>query len=503
MATRLTNETPMDKATIRQPKIKVVIDRWDWTTGAKKDADGIDITKSVTSYAFTKTTKTPMGGCQLTVVPLFTDPLTKTLKHVLDVFDPMDVVKIYEFDTLKFQGYIRNIGANGSIGGDGKPSRSAVIVATHIGGLLYEGQLGLQIFATRMAELKSTFSSYQGAMIAFMKAVADELKTPNANIGTLTKLVIDQWFVLLDKLSAGGVSMYRTYLNTYIDYATILTNSEFGSQYVTPKDASFFYGSMDNMTLWNEIIKLSEPPFNEFWFDEGQRSVWLSSSAVDMPDQKTYLVGRPTPFDGTVSDSGTGTAFTDMTDVVTIPLGYNIRFDFNKSMEDSYSFYLSLPIYTGFNEIELMAHGDSILDDDKFNKYLLRPLRVQKFYTSVADKQSTKADSQASNIVQECKNVNQTMQNWFTNNDKFLSGNISMMVPSDSTLDAHIGQKLQVTGIDGYFYVEGISHRWQYGGPLMADISASRGYGKDAPIELDHAIFTTGKFLGSTQEVPA
>ena len=88
------------------------------------------------------------------------------------------------------------------------------------------------------------------------------------------------------------------------------------------------------------------------------------------------------------------------------------------------------------------------------------------------------------------------LKNWYTNNDRFVSGVITYMVPSDASKDPRIGDKVEIEGIDAYFYAEGLSHQWNYQGKLAASASVTRGWKRTGgEVEFKNKIFGKGRYI--------
>lgn len=489
MATNFKSNQPADTPVIRsmKGKIEVIVDIWDWQAGKIKNE--LDITQSALSYAFSKTLRTPMNGCTISLTPVIFD-VNGNPAHALDVISVMDVVRIKEFGITKFQGYIRRVATNASMGADGRPQRQVVVTATHIGGLLQEAQLGYQILGANLKKIEEKYGSFFDAAGNIPKKIADKSENGGVLIKDIVDILIEEWFNLLDTMEA---TKYKTFLNHYIDFQVGMQG--FSMERVNPTDMTFFYGSIDRQSFWTEIQKLAEVPFNEFFFDEGGHKICIEGKTVNLTENKTCFIGRPTPFNGSVRGGTEHAYFTELPQKE-IKLKYLTRYDLAKSSEESYSVYLARPTYTDFTDYTLYVMGDVLIDDAAMNKYLLRPLTMNIFYATVAKKSTTGAYD-VKEPKEEMQNCVQTLKNWYENNDKFLSGNISMMVPEKAEEDIYVGDKVAIEGLSAEFYVEGVSHTWTYGGPLSSSLSVSRGYnysGGNTTIELKDKIFTAGKF---------
>ncbi|HEB29227.1 MAG TPA: hypothetical protein ENI05_15995, partial [Porticoccus sp.] len=198
---------PIDPRT-RRVKIKVELIRWDWTdtTAKKRDSDSIDITQDVLNYRFQKTIKTPMGTAQLALIP------QRTGRNMLDIINVMDVIRIYEFDVLKFQGYVRRVSYSGSIqASDGKPSREAVLSVTPFGGMLFEPACGLG-----MGRVVGNADAFGISASTLMTNIANVAGKDGASYGEVINTTLDAWF---DFIKSVGGTVFDEYVNTYMNFS--------------------------------------------------------------------------------------------------------------------------------------------------------------------------------------------------------------------------------------------------------------------------------------------
>jgi hypothetical protein len=481
-----------NKTIIRTPRPSVRLVRWDWTKGREKDS--LDITVLVASMQWQKSIKTPNAGATITCVPQL------GRMHLLDYLNPMDVVQIYEFGTLKFQGFIRSIQSTGSIDPkSGKPMRMVSIKVFSFGNLFIDGQLGLNLYIG----LRQYGIGAQ--MEAFAKKLADAVKLDGSTYADVIGAIVDEWFIYLENL---GATEYATYLNRFVDYSTGLKGKSTPGY---PREVKLFQVQSNSQSLWSIIQKVCEPPFSEVWFDTGPRSVYIEKDedldgrpdTIDLPasegNEKTYMVVRSTPFNGTVKNGVTKSQW-DSLPSLKIPLGYLTKFALNKTMDEAFSFYMVQPASIDMSELQLAATGSSAFDTAAFDKYLYRPMVKQQFFSRNFDETGEGKDNAASSILQVATDAANTLKNWNELNDQYLSGSFDLMVPSNEAFDPRIGQKIEFEGLEGnYFYCEGVAHQWQYGGPLTSTISVTRGYGIDKPIELKDKIFRRGIFAMNRQ----
>jgi hypothetical protein len=468
---------------IRTPVLDFKLIRWDWERGKQKDTT--DITASVLQFSWLKSTRNPDASCTITMIPQYSST------HLLDFISPMDVIEIREFGTLKYQGFVRRISASGSISSTGAPNRSATVQCSSFGALLSEGGLGLNMF------LKTgTYTDMRTSIAEFSGSLADIIKNEKSTYSTMITAVIDKWLKFLDD---NGANKYKNYFTTFINY-----KDGMGGKMIpgSPKNFTMFYGTEQNITLWSILTKMIESPFNELWFDCGKRKVWVekndrltppSPSEIDLIEEKNYLIIRSPPYNGTVI-KGVEKNLWDTLSARKIPLSYLTKFDFSKSMDESYSFYLVSPALYDPGELALVASGDYQFDQTAFNKYLYRPMIHDLYYSRLQKPETTELDKKKDTYT-DIGDKALTLLKWNEHNDKYLSGTINMMVPSNEVHDPRIGDKIELEGIsDAYFYVEGVSHTWTYGGTLSSTVSVTRGWGNGAPIKLEDRIFKRGKF---------
>lgn len=483
--------TSRKQATIRTPVLTFLLIRWDWKAGARRDKNPLDISHLVISSQWQKSIKTPTANCTLTVVPQYTGI------HLLDYVSTMDVIEIREFGRLVFHGYIRKISASGSINPQtGAPSRVVTILIQNFGGLFLEGQLGLNMFIKlgNQVEMKAHIETFSAQMTDILNS--------NKSYADIVGLIIEEWFKFL-KLN--GATTYRRYIDEWMDLTTGLSGQIVSA---TAKDMYLFNASDQQMSLWSVLQKIVETPFTELWFDNGVREVFFESNSSLSPikpgikkfsEDKTYLVLRQTPFNGTILN-GTKKDLWDVVPIKTLPLTHITKWDLSKSMEESYSFYLVTPGAFDPGEIALITMGIDVFDQEAFNKYLYKPLIHNQFYSRKSSNNKPEvAENAQSNYLTEVEDRSNTLKNWFEKNDQYLSGSLTLHVPKDDEYDPKIGERVQIEGIDGTFYTEAITHIWQYQGTLSCHVTVTRGYGTGKPMELKDKIFKRGKFVMDEQ----
>jgi hypothetical protein len=461
---------------LRKMDVKIEVDHWEWTLTSAKVTATYDLTPLAIAFNWQKSIKNPMGGCTSNFLPQLGSI------SLIELVNPMDIIRIYEFGTLKFVGYIRKVSFTGTIASDGKPSRVVSITATAMGGLFQESQLGLNLF------LLQKDLSYQNAAVQLSTTIADACKSDGKQIGVIIKTIIDAWLTFVSSVSGG--TAYSSWFSQNIDYQTGLQNTLIPGY---PREFWAFTGTEDTLTLWQILQKFAEVPFYELWFDNGPRTVYMNGSNVSL-SEKTCLVCRPTPFNGTVQGGVVGKAF-DSLPLKTIPLTHLTKYDLNKSMEEVYTFYIAHPSNLTTTERYLIASGQFAKDDIKMSKYLYKPMTLQMFYARMGDaiKDAGLTPTGSGDIDNTAKDGAESLKNWYAQSDSMLSGAILMMVPKNPGNDIQIGDKIEIEDIKGSFYAESVAHSWKYASTLTSSLNVTRGLNGVKQIDLANRIFKTMK----------
>jgi len=460
------------------PRVEIFLDRWSFTatTLSRRGEGTIDLTNYITNYTFHKTIKNPAGGAELTAFP---QSIGKDENlSLFDEVQPLDVIRIFEYGTLKFQGYLRRIQFTGTMNPDGKPTRMAVLSVTGFGGLFSETSLGLTI-----GDLNENATQFIVAATTLVKAISDAV-LDGTSFNELTVLAINSWFAYIQQI---GASAFVDYVSTYLDYTTLVSGRSLGGD--LPKSFELFTGTEMQISLWDILQKVIEVPLTELWFDEGPRIVHLDGSDSEVTSQLTYLVLRETPFDNSVEGGVSTDRFARMQSKQ-IPIDRLVHFDLAKSMDEAVSVYNVVPAAYDFGDLARSFLGHLQVDELNLAKYLVKQNVFQLNYIRSTEVGTTaRADTRS--VEDKMDDVVATFRNWFSKNDQYLSGALKFLVPSIAHNDVYIGEKVQMESL-GFLYVEGVSHNWNYGGPILSTLSVTRGYNIDRAITLRDKIFLSG-----------
>ena len=472
----------------RRARITVKVDRWDWNNIQIKDR--VDITELCTSVTWQKTIKAPDSGATVELIPQNAE------FNVLDDLSVLDVILIYEFGKLKWQGYLRRVAFTGYMDRDGRPYRNAVLICESMGKLFSSSSIGLGL--GNVDTRAENASKFMNAAISLQKKVADAM-IDGLTYKECISTTIDAWMSLMSEI---GAQKAVTHVQAYVDWSSLV---EASSASVIPRSLSTFTGQEQKIDLWSVLTPLLELPVNECWLDVAPRRVFLSSgNVVSVNDDRTHLVFRSTPFNGTITEGVLGEeALFSRVPSVLLPNSHLTRFDLNKSLDEVFSVYDVVPSDFQFTEGVRYLAGQVVVDVAAVEKYLLKMLLFQPNYTRTANVKTAGGSELAGQVNDYAVDLANTFKNWYSLNDQFLSGAISYVVPDEirivppSTLplsDPRIGERIALQDLDGSFYVEGISHSWRQGGALTATASVTRGYDYDAGLnmKLSNKLFRSG-----------
>lgn len=471
---------------IRRPVVRITVTRWDFPQQQPKDSAPWDITDSVISFTWRKTIKSPASDCEMQILP------QRTALNLLDDLSPQDVVSIYEFGTLKYQGYIVTISFTGAIqsGTPGVPLRRGTIQIAGFGNLIATASLGLN-----MGNFKDNFEAFWSSAQKLAFTLNNVLSSNGSTYATALSTTFQYWTELITNI---GATDFSAYLSSFLDYSTALDTTLSPS---FPRNLYLWTGTEVSVTLWEAVLPMIQVPLNEVWFDVGPRNVYLNGttqSNVQLPNELTYLIFRATPFDGTLNSQGESENLFQALPIKTIPKEYLVRFDLHKTSTESYTVYNVVEPIMQMNDITRALLGLMVPDPVNINKYLLRMMTTQLYFSRQVNNQQQNSapsnDPLAPQIETQANYLSQTLLNWYTNNDQFLSGTIMGNVPNDANSDIYLGERVQIESIPGTFYVEGISHQWTMNQPLFTTLSVTRGYNQseNTPIQLVDKLFRSG-----------
>jgi hypothetical protein len=358
----------------------------------------------------------------------------------LDKIATFDLVYIEEFGQVRYCGIVHRVRYNSRMG-EG-PERTIMVEGNGFGELLkvFRLVLDVKLFIGNPSELenikaKSEFITLGGKSLKdailfyynnFKKIVAER----NKKQSVLELLIEDKIDLEVDENCRSFLpmsqSMYQAGSNTLWDII----------RKIVPEPLCELFG------YWNTkeqkyIIAARQNPFRE--------SDWrnLPSYKINPVTLKEYHVGY--------DDSDVSTVF------------YGIAPSFG---------------YTNNMALTLDEIRESLkVDEEKWKKYGYRPMFAELSFL--------KRDGIDANEVKKALfDIGELLCGWYSDNDKFLSGVISLISYEDEKIKYPvIGCRLEFLG--GEFYIDEIQRRWTYGASPTTEIKVTRG-----------GVYKSGKYSG-------
>jgi hypothetical protein len=174
--------------------------------------------------------------------------------------------------------------------------------------------------------------------------------------------------------------------------------------------------------------------------------------------------------------------------------------EYNLGRDDSEivtAFYATAPSFgytTNMTMVEKNLYKSIQVNDEKWKKYGYRPLSVEFSYLK-------RDEIKPEKIEESLKEIGEMLEGWYKNNDRFLSGIISVISYEDTAMKyPAIGERLEFLG--GQFYIEEIQRRWTYGASPTSEIKVTRGGRYSVSGEYDGPITKLGKRMREFEEAP-
>ena len=384
------------------------------------------------------------GSFSITLFPETTDG-----EMVFDKLKIMDIVEIYEptsvnnrADRPVFTGIIKNKKVSSQVVGD-SGARRVTISGTAITGLVSQFLINLDTSA--MAITKQYVND---------TSIAKDLTIKNlGKKGLKVKDVVSTiWEYFLKISSQNGTPRIAEYISSLIGGIGDIFKFD---------DSEFFYPlgcifkgqqTQDFFSVVDGVIP--SPVYEKFAFTDGTG--------------KMRIAIRQCPFDADKWSGGTAANRYKIENILVK------GFDFSKSDNEVYTvFYAYLqnsPIDENRSLIlsTMEAKQDSVLvDSEKYDTYGYRPLIAHFIgYTKPDGKEDTESQN-------KLKELSEKLKNWYEHLPDMLTGSITMAMSYQNTIAIMPGDIVLFLGCE--FYVEGITHSWNYGAGGEITISVSRG----------------------------
>jgi len=412
------------------------------------------------SYSFTLSINDISGSFSATFYPDYNDG-KGNIFSLFDDFKKLQIVEIYEGNGTSsekpvFCGIIRSkkyVAQTNDSGGH----RRISITGTAITGLVSQFYINLDVAACAMTKQLRT----QADLINKLTINGEKEK----EVKEIIKKIWDCFYEISQQI---GTPKIKEYIERFCGSIDSLFDVD---------DSKFFYPlscvfkgqtTQDFFSLVDEIIP--SPCYEKFaYMDNGKMRIkmrlvpfssdkWSEFKAIKIPS--TVLQS----FDLTESDNEVYTAFYAYLN------GYPV--DEQKSLMISKTFDQA-----GVDEV--------LKDSDAFKTYGYRPM-IAHFIGY-----GTKDGEQDSDTTRSMAEMSEKLKEWYENLQDMLKGSLSLSMVFDgksSTVKIQPGEVIEFLG--GNFYVEGVTHSWNYGSGGEVNLSVSRG-GK----------YSGGKFEGKIENI--
>ena len=412
------------------------------------------------SYSFTLSINDISGSFSATFYPDYNDG-KGNIFSLFDDFKKLQIVEIYEGNGTSsekpvFCGIIRSkkyVAQTNDSGGH----RRISITGTAITGLVSQFYINLDVAACAMTKQLRTQADLINKLTINGKK-EEEVKE-------IIKMIWDCFYEISQQI---GTPKIKEYIERFCGSIYSLFDVD---------DSKFFYPlscvfkgqtTQDFFSLVDEIIP--SPCYEKFaYMDNGKMRIKMRLVPFSS-DKWSELKVRKIPstvlqsFDLTESDNEVYTAFYAYLN------GYPV--DEQKSLMISKTFDQA-----GVDEV--------LKDSDAFKTYGYRPM-IAHFIGY-----GTKDGEQDSDTTRSMAEMSEKLKEWYENLQDMLKGSLSLSMVFDgksSTVKIQPGEVIEFLG--GNFYVEGVTHSWNYGSGGEVNLSVSRG-GK----------YSGGKFEGKIENI--
>ncbi len=416
---------------------------------------------ALVGYTYQESIGSPDNPFSLTLVP----KVDKNGLTFVDKIKPMDLVFIKEFGKERYCGVVHQVRYSSRMTESG-PSRSIIVSGSGLGSLLASFRLVMDY---------RLFISGPIADVVSKMLIEELSQKAGGLLGDTLGIIYQNFIKLATTMPDTGTFQYgvKTVIDHFVDVSGGMSNNlKCRYELAVP---FYQHGVNSVWDIWRSIIPA---PIYELF---GQ---W-----DDLSKTGSYsIIARQCPFEPTDWNSLPCVA------IHPLPLlSYDVGFD---DSETKTFFYGTIP-GSEISSTDSLAISNfktaHAFDETKWPKYGYRPMDVTLRYFN----RSSTATSTLT-ILGEVANL---MKTWYAENDRFLSGTISLISIDDPDYMKYpkAGEKISFLG--GQFYVERIARSWAYGNSPRQDLTITRGFRYDANGAQSGPILNLGKRLAEFERI--
>jgi hypothetical protein len=349
----------------------------------------------------------------------------------MDKIAPFDLVYIEEGDKVRYCGVVHRIRYTARMRAG--PERSIMVEGNGFGELLKVFQLVLdtKLFINAPSEIEN------------LKAKSEFISKSNTSLESAIYFYYDNFKKITMERENNKQSVLIHLIEKFINLKV-----DKSCKSILPTCQSMYQAGVN--TLWDIVRKIVPDPLYELF------GRW------DADEQKYVITIRQSPFKS--SD------WSKLPCCTINPITLN---EYTIGYDDSETYTVFYGIAPSFGYTNNMAmtvdelKRNHVVDEEKWKKYGYRPMFVELSFLK-------RDEIEPNDIENSLKKIGELLHSWYSNNDRFLSGVISVISYEDEkTTYPVVGGRLEFLG--GAFYIDEINRKWTYGTSPTSEIKVSRG----------------------------
>jgi hypothetical protein len=379
----------------------------------------------------------------------------------LDKIATFDLVYIEEFGKVRYCGIVHRVRYSARMG-EG-PERTIMVEGNGFGELLKVFQLVLdtKLFINESVDIEN------------LKAKSELMSEGDTSLERAIRFYYDNF----KRITMERGEKHQSVLIHLIEKFVTLKIDK-NCKTILPICQSMY--QMGVNTLWDIVRKIVPDPMYELF------GKW------DADEQKYVITVRQNPFNGTDWRKLPSCKINPVT-----LKEYNVGYD---DLETYTVFYGIAPSFGYTNNMAMVVDKlkrNHVVDEERWKKYGYRPMFVELSFLK-------RDEIEPNDVENSLKKIGDLLHGWYSNNDRFLSGIISVISHEDEKAKypvigyPAIGCRLEFQG--GEFYIDEIQRKWSYGASPTSEIKVIRGGAYKENSEYSGPIKKLGRRMNEFEE---